>query len=127
MREALKSPQCVQEIVYSILSPSVNNRRLVCEVLVFLCYYKVPIGQELVLKAMDKLRDARKGYGRFDAWFKGLQRSLDGRGRMGSMVGASDDYKRLGLHGSAADNQLAEYAVCHIKKRMIYIAYCFIG
>ena len=113
MREALKSPQSVQEIVYSIVSPSMVNRRLVCEVLVFLCYYKIPVGQELVLKAMDQLRDVRKGYGRFDAWFRELRLSLSGRGRMGSLVGASDDYKQLNSAGSTADSQLSEYAVCY--------------
>lgn len=87
------------------------NRRLVCEVLIFLCYYKAPVGQELVLKSMDQLRDARKGYGRFDAWLRELKHTMGGRGRMGSMVGASDDYKRLGTHGNTADGQLAEYAV----------------
>lgn len=110
-REALKSPQCVQEIVYSIISPSMMNRRLVCEVLVFLCYYRIPVGQELVLKSLDKLRERRRGYGRFDAWFRELRHALKGRGRMGSMVGASEDYKRLEGQGATADSQLCEYAV----------------
>lgn len=88
------------------------NRRLVCEVLVFLCYYKVPVGQEMVLKAMDQLRDVRKGYGRFDAWLRELRYTLNGRGRMGSMVGASEDYKRMISHGGGtAESQMSEYAV----------------
>ncbi|OAD76082.1 hypothetical protein PHYBLDRAFT_110012, partial [Phycomyces blakesleeanus NRRL 1555(-)] len=109
-KEAIKNPQCIQEIVYCIVSPAVNTRRLVCEVLVFLCYFSVPVGQELVLRAMDNLRDARKGYGRFDAWLKDLLYTLGGRGRMGSMVGASEDFKRLATHG-APDNQLSEFAL----------------
>lgn len=65
----------------------------------------------MVLKALDHMRDATRGLGRFDMWLRELDISLGGRGRMGSMVGASEDFKRLGSHGSAADSQLAEYAV----------------
>lgn len=109
-REALKHPQCVEQIVHCIISPSINSRRLVCEVLVFMCYYEVPVGQDLVLKAMDKLRDIQRGLGRFDAWLYELESTLGGRGRMGSMVGASEDFKRMAAYGPP-DNQLTEYAV----------------
>lgn len=109
-REALKHPQCVEQIVHCIISPSINSRRLVCEVLVFMCYYEVPVGQDLVLKAMDKLRDNQRGLGRFDAWLYELESTLGGRGRMGSMVGASEDFKRMAAYGPP-DNQLTEYAV----------------
>ncbi|KAI8100130.1 uncharacterized protein BX664DRAFT_355473 [Halteromyces radiatus] len=110
-KEAIKHPPCIQQIVNCIVSPSIITRRLVCEVLVFLCYFQVPLGQEMVLKAMDRMRDSTRGLGRFDLWLRELDISLGGRGRMGSMVGASDDFKRLGSHGSAADSQLAEYAL----------------
>lgn len=59
---------------------------------------------------MDKLREYRRELGRFDAWLKLLDATLDGRGRMGSLVGASEDVRRLGLQG-APDNHLADYAV----------------
>lgn len=65
----------------------------------------------MVLKALDHIRDTTRGLGRFDMWLTELDISLGGRGRMGSMVGASDDFKRLGSHGNAADSQLTEYAV----------------
>lgn len=109
-REALKHPQCVEQIVHCIVSPSIHSRRVVCEVLVFMCYYEVPVGQDLVLKAMDKLRDKQRGLGRFDAWLYELEITLGGRGRMGSMVGASEDFKRMAAYGPP-DNQLTEYAV----------------
>ncbi|KAG0914538.1 hypothetical protein G6F33_004165 [Rhizopus arrhizus] len=109
-REALKHPQCVQEVVNCISSPSIHSRRLVCEVLVFMCYYEVPVGQDIVLKAMDKLRDKEKGFGRFDTWLIELETTLGGRGKMGSMVGASEGFKEMAAYGSP-DNLLAEYAL----------------
>lgn len=66
----------------------------------------MPKGQELVLKAMEKLKDHRREYARFDAWLKLLDVTLDGRGRMGSLVGASEDVRKLGT-----DNHLSDYAV----------------
>ncbi|CAO3587923.1 unnamed protein product [Absidia cylindrospora] len=110
-KEAIKHPPCIQQIVNCIVSPSITARRLVCEVLVFLCYFQVPSGQEMVLKALDQLRDTARGFGRFDLWLKELDTSLGGRGRMGSLVGASDDFKQLASNGNAADGQLAEYAL----------------
>lgn len=75
-----------------------------------MCYYEIPVGQDLVLKAMDKLRDNERGLGRFDSWLNELESSLGGRGRMGSMVGASEDFKKMAVYGSP-DNQLTEYVV----------------
>ena len=75
-----------------------------------MCYYEIPVGQDLVLKAMDKLRDKERGFGRFDAWLAEVEVTLGGRGRMGSMVGASEDFKKMAAYGSP-DNQLIEYVV----------------
>lgn len=75
-----------------------------------MCYYEAPVGQDHVLKAMDKLRDKQRGLGRFDAWLYELEITLGGRGRMGSMVGASEDFKRMAAYGPP-DNQLTDYAV----------------
>lgn len=65
------------------------------------------MGHDLVLKAMDKLQNNRLG--RFDAWFNELEITLGGRGRMGSMVGASDDFRKMAQSGSP-DNLVTEYA-----------------
>lgn len=45
--------------------------------------------------------------GCYEYWFKSMEQSLSGRGKMGSLVGASDEVKRGGIEGS-----LNEYAVC---------------
>lgn len=105
-REVVSNPQCVYHVVLSLVSPPIQTRKLVCEILAFLCHVDLPKGQELVLKAMEKLKDHRREYARFDAWLKLLDMTLDGRGRMGSLVGASEDVRKLGT-----DNHLSDYAV----------------
>lgn len=84
-------------------------RRLACEALTFLCYCDIPQGHSLVVSAMDALKEWHHDMSTFDPWLRSLSLMLDGRGKMGSMVGASDDYRRMG--NAAADNQLMEYAV----------------
>ncbi|KAG0169559.1 hypothetical protein DFQ28_004162 [Apophysomyces sp. BC1034] len=112
-REVISNPQCIYHIVLSLISPPIQTRKLVCEVLAFVCHLDLPKGQEIVLKGLDKLREYQREYGRFDAWLKFLNATLDGRGRMGSLVGASDDVKRLGLQG-APDNHLSDYALSNM-------------
>ena len=46
-------------------------------------------------------------HGRFDAWFRVLESTIEGRGRMGSMVGASEEVRR----DAGVDSSLNEYAV----------------
>jgi hypothetical protein len=64
----------------------------------------------MVLKGMDLLKNFGKGYGRFDAWLKALEKTLDGRGKMGSAVGASSDLKSTGMVGSG-DSRITQYMV----------------
>jgi hypothetical protein len=99
-----------------MLSPPIQTRKQVCEVLVFMCYCEVPSGQEIVLRGLEQLRNTTRDFGRFDPWFKLLETTLDGRGRMGSLVGASDDFRKLGMQGTA-DSHFTEFAVSLISKR----------
>jgi cytokinesis protein len=45
--------------------------------------------------------------GYYDYWFKSLEIALLGRGKMGSLVGASEEVRK----GSGHDSSLQEYAV----------------
>ncbi|KAI7867438.1 hypothetical protein BDF14DRAFT_1968074 [Spinellus fusiger] len=112
-REVITSPQCIDHIMLSLVSPPIQTRKLVCEILAFVCHVDLPKGQSIVLKGMDKLREYRHEYGRFDAWLKLFDATLEGRGRMGSLVGASEDVKRLGPQG-APDNHLSDYALSNM-------------
>ncbi|KAG2196955.1 hypothetical protein INT46_008126 [Mucor plumbeus] len=112
-REVISHPQCIYHIVLSLVSPPIQTRKLVCEILAFVCHVDLPKGQEIVLKGLDKLSEHLSEFGRFDAWLKLLDATLDGRGRMGSLVGASEDVKRLAGSG-APDNHLADFALSNM-------------
>jgi len=72
-----------------------------------MCYYNNSIAHRIVLQGLDQLSAANNETGRYDFWFKSLESILAGRGRMGSLVGASEDIRKHG-GGEAALN---EYAV----------------
>jgi hypothetical protein len=62
------------------------------------------------MKGFELLRQHRKDLSIFDAWLKDLEHTLDGRGKMGSLVGANDEFIRLGVFNTP-DSHLMEYAV----------------
>jgi hypothetical protein len=47
--------------------------------------------------------------GRFDGFLAVFEATLDGRGRMGSLVGASEEMRRVG--GQVSEGALQEYGV----------------
>lgn len=62
----------------------------------------------MVLHGMELLKQYGPQFGRFDAWMLALEKTLDGRGKMGSAVGASQDLKMTGMVG-AGDSQITQY------------------
>ncbi|CEJ03597.1 hypothetical protein RMCBS344292_17576 [Rhizopus microsporus] len=110
-REVISHPQCIYHIVLSLVSPPIQTRKLVCEILAFVCHVDLPKGQEIVLKGLDKLSEHMGEFGRFDAWLKLLEATLDGRGKMGSLVGASEDVRKFAVGG---DNQLSDFALSNM-------------
>ena len=69
----------------------------------------------MVLQGLDQLSAANNETGRYDFWFKSLESSLAGRGRMGSLVGASEDVRK---HGGV-EVALNEYAVSPLHQRKV--------
>ncbi|OBZ81412.1 Cytokinesis protein sepA, partial [Choanephora cucurbitarum] len=112
-REVISHPQCIYHIVLSLVSPPIQTRKLVCEILAFVCHVDLPKGQEIVLRGLDKLSEHLGELGRFDAWLKLLDATLDGRGRMGSLVGASEEVKRFAGSG-APDSHLADFSLSNM-------------
>lgn len=106
----VSDPFYIITLTQSIISPSLSIQRLVCDALTFMCYFEQPKGHALVMQGMDKLKESQKNYGRFDSWLKTLSAVLDGRGRMGSIVGASSDVKQIVSKGST-DMPVIEHAV----------------
>lgn len=62
----------------------------------------------MVLHGMELLKQYGPNFGRFNAWMQALEKTLDGRGKMGSAVGASHDLKATGMVG-AGDSQITQY------------------
>ncbi|KAK7720815.1 hypothetical protein SLS57_005353 [Botryosphaeria dothidea] len=108
---ALAYPQIVTSLAASLVSPRLNTRKLVSEVLTFLCHWANGQGHEKVLQALDQLKQAQGENGRFDAWMRIVEVTVDGRGKMGSLVGASEEVRSGGI---GFENLLMEYAVASL-------------
>ncbi|KAJ2193154.1 hypothetical protein GGH18_002643, partial [Coemansia sp. RSA 530] len=104
----LRYPTCVHNLCFSIDAPSLLTRRLISEILTYICYLNVPIGHTTVLKGLDKLQKFREMQKRFEPWLRALESAIDGRGRMGSKVGASEELRQL---GGTADRDLTDYVL----------------
>ena len=105
--DAITHPLTIDAIACSLSAVDIPSRRLVAEILTFFCYYNDGVAHESVLKAMDALGAANNQTGRYDFWFQSLLTTLSDNGKMGSLVGASQDIRKH--HGSEA--ALIEYAV----------------
>ncbi|KAJ5180324.1 Diaphanous autoregulatory [Penicillium capsulatum] len=106
--DALEHQGVLVALVTSLASPRLNTRKLVSEVLTFLCHWAAGQGHQKVLQAMDKVKNDHNETGRFDAWMRIVEVTIDGRGKMGSLVGASEEYRSGGI---GMENLLMEYAV----------------
>lgn len=70
-------------------------------------YWNEGEGHPLVVSAFEALSATNnEGTGCFEYWFKSLDVALSGRGKMGSLVGASEEVRRGGV-----DSSLNDYAV----------------
>ncbi|KAH7033422.1 uncharacterized protein B0I36DRAFT_108745 [Microdochium trichocladiopsis] len=113
--DALAHQQVVVALATSLISPRLTTRRLVSDVLTFLCHWKssdpskdTDDGHLKVIQAMDQVRAQQNENGRFDAWMRLVEVTVDGRGKMGSLVGASEEVRSGGV---GMENLLMEYAV----------------
>lgn len=105
--DALDSLQSITEIVACLQSAQMSTRRQAGDILVFLCYYIKSAGHTVVLRAFD---DLNEGNGRFNQWLQRLETTIDGRGIMGSKVGASREVKRA----KGSNESLDQYAASSI-------------
>lgn len=105
---ALNHPSIIQALCGSLISSRLNTRKLVSDVLTFLCHWGNGSGHEKVLQALDNLKSQYGENSRFDAWMRIVEVTVDGRGKMGSMVGASDEVRSGGI---GVENLLMEYAI----------------
>ncbi|KAI7869247.1 hypothetical protein BDF14DRAFT_1951245 [Spinellus fusiger] len=113
IRETVAHPTYIHSIVFSVVCPHWQTRKFICDMLFFLCHCELPKGHEQVLRGFELLSSHRKDTGVFDGWLQDLEKTVDGRGKMGSLVGANEDLKRLGIY-NAPDNHLMEYALSNM-------------
>lgn len=96
------------QIAASLNTPHLPTRKLILDLLSFLAYWNEGEAHHLVIAGLEALSSSNnEGTGCYDYWFKSMESSLSGRGKMGSLVGASDEVKRTG----GIDTSLNEYAV----------------
>ena len=98
----------INYIACGLSSAHIPSRKLALEILTYLCYCPEPVALEDVLSALDALSQANDHHGRYDYWFKSLTATLNGRGKMGSLVGASDEVRR---NVGPMESNLNDYAV----------------
>ncbi|KAM7194791.1 cytokinesis protein sepA [Naviculisporaceae sp. PSN 640] len=106
--DALQHQQVIVALATSLISPRLTTRKLVSEVLTFLCHWADGKGHVKVIEALDVVKAQQGENGRFDAWMRLVEVTIDGRGKMGSLVGASDEVRSGGI---GMENLLMEYAV----------------
>lgn len=101
--------QIVTQVASSLNTPYLPTRRLILDILSFLTYWDGGKAHSLVVSALEALSSANNENGSpYAYWFKSMEQALSGRGKMGSLVGASDEVRKLG----GIDINLNEYAVC---------------
>lgn len=92
----MKIPNIVTQITSALNSPHLPTRRTIIEVLLSIVHCSRE-SLDLVFHSLGTLSQANgDSTGCYDYWFQSLEGILRGRGKMGSLVGASDEYKRTG-------------------------------
>ncbi|RFU71794.1 cytokinesis sepa, partial [Trichoderma arundinaceum] len=107
--DALMQSKVLLALATCLISSRLTTRKLVSEILTFLCTWgSHGEGHMKVIQALDEVRTQAGENGRFDAWMRLVEVTVDGRGKMGSLVGASDELRTGGI---GMENLLMEYAV----------------
>ncbi|KAM3511090.1 hypothetical protein MY11210_005264 [Beauveria gryllotalpidicola] len=110
--DALMQQKVLLALGTSLVSPRLTTRKLVSEILTFLCTWgDNGEGHYKVIQALDEVKAQSGANGRFDDWMQLVEATVDGRGKMGSMVGASDDIRTGGV---GMENLLMEYSVASV-------------
>ncbi|PPQ65095.1 hypothetical protein CVT24_003056, partial [Panaeolus cyanescens] len=94
-------------IASSLNSPYIPTRKIILEILIYLAVSRNAEAHPQVLAALETLSISNNDtHGSFDYWFKSMEQSLSGRGKMGSLVGASEEVRKAGSDGILNDYAL---------------------
>ena len=101
------------QIASALGSPHLTTRKVILDLLVFLAVWNDGAAYPMVIAGLESLSTSHnEGEDCFAYWFKTMEQSLSGRGKMGSLVGASEEVRR----GGSNDSSLNEYAVSFLDK-----------
>ncbi|KAI9898561.1 hypothetical protein N3K66_006921 [Trichothecium roseum] len=107
--DALMHQKILVALATCLISARLSTRKLASDILTFLCTWgENTEGHVKVIQALDEVKTQQAENGRFDAWMRLVEVTVDGRGKMGSLVGASEE---LRTGGTGMENLLMEYAV----------------
>ncbi|KAI0029325.1 armadillo-type protein [Vararia minispora EC-137] len=110
--EALTHKGLVAQITSTLNTPRLTTRRIIIDLLTFLVYWPDGDVLDLVLDALEQLSTFNgEAATPFAYWFKSMEHTLEGRGRMGSLVGASEEVRR---GAAGADGSLNDYALTNL-------------
>ncbi|SRR6266478_4835320 len=106
-KDALTHNLFVAQIASSLNSPRLPARKLVAELLTYLSY-RIPDALNLITGALEAVSIANNaGNSPYAYWFASFEKSISGRGKMGSLVGASDEVRK----NAATESNINEYTV----------------
>ncbi|KAM6500747.1 Armadillo-type fold [Amanita muscaria] len=112
-KDALTHSAIVQQIASALNSSNIPTRKLILDLLTFIVYFEDGKAVSLVVSALEALSAANcapnEGENCYEYWFKSFEQALTGRGKMGSLVGASEEVRRAGL-----DTSLNEYTLANL-------------
>ena len=112
--DALAHANFVTQVASALNSPSLFTKKVILDILVFIVYSDNGRAHELIVEGLKCLsQDNHEPGGCYAYWFKSFEQALIGRGKMGTLVGASEEVKR---HGGA-DSSLNEYTVSTITRK----------
>ncbi|KAI9183600.1 hypothetical protein H9P43_004518 [Blastocladiella emersonii ATCC 22665] len=108
MQAAMAMPDVIESLCLSLDSDNLNTRKLVADVLTAFCYLARPRGHQMVLRGLDFLNAHRGATRRFEPWLLTFANIVNGRGILGSLVGAT------GATRGMTDEELNEYALSNL-------------
>ncbi|CAO3596819.1 unnamed protein product [Absidia cylindrospora] len=119
--EMTNHPSYIHTIVFSLLCPRWQTRKLVCDILVFICYnddgndeQETSLGHQHIIRGFELLRHITNDGALFDTWMKQLENSWDDYDRMGTFVAARNDLKKHGVRKLLGKQLMMEYVTSNM-------------
>lgn len=105
VQEALQNPRILQRLIRPLISEDIETCRIITDILTFFVYNEhfIPKGHAAVMRAFGSLKGPV-----FSEWIRRVQLAVESRGRFGSHVGATHQFKTAGV---SAEATLLDYSL----------------